>query len=323
MFAYNFSGSLAPITRVSSFAKPTMLESPRMDVFAGSWKALAENFNTHLDRSLNDLLADTPTRLAEAIRYSLLAPGKRLRPLLSLWAAEAICGDFAVAMPASIAVEMIHTYSLIHDDLPAMDDDDLRRGCPTCHIQFDEATAILAGDALQAMAFEVLANRIQPAEIAIKACQLLAKAAGPTALVGGQADDLRAETDGGDAALLSSIHARKTAAMIQVSVELGGLLANGTRDQMEKLSIYGKSIGQSFQIVDDVLDVLGNPETLGKRTGKDFQRGKLTYPGFYGVEASLAAARDYTERAIGAVESFGLNGASLVQLARYILERKH
>ncbi len=300
-----------------------MSELLSANVFQENWRAIAERFDEQLRAYLQEALADAPTRLAEAIRYSLLAPGKRLRPLLAIWAAEAICGKSEVAIPAAIAVEMIHCYSLIHDDLPAMDDDDLRRGRPTCHIQFDEATAILAGDALQAMAFEVLARLIQPADDAVKACLMLAKAAGPAALVGGQADDLRAETEGGDEYLLASIHARKTAAMIQVSVELGGLLALATQGQMVNLSTYGKSIGQAFQIVDDLLDVQGNPETLGKRTGKDIQRGKLTYPGFYGVDASLATARDYTEKAIEAVEPFAVNGTPLVQLAQYILERKH
>ncbi len=303
-------------------AKP-MSELLHANTFQANWKACATRFDEHLQAYLLEALAETPGRLAEAIRYSLLAPGKRLRPLLAIWASEAICGDSAAAIPAAIAVEMIHCYSLIHDDLPAMDDDDLRRGRPTCHIQFDEATAILAGDALQPMAFEVLASQISRPELAAKACLILAKAAGPAALVGGQADDLRAETEGGDETLLASIHSRKTGAMIQVSVELGGLLGFATVEQLQKLSTYGKSIGLAFQIVDDLLDVQGNPETLGKRTGKDIQRGKLTYPGFYGVDASLAAARDYTERAIEAVEAFGVNGTPLVQLAQYILERKH
>jgi geranylgeranyl diphosphate synthase, type II len=293
------------------------------DTFQANWKASAERFDELLGAHLESGLANTPTRLAEAIRYSLLAPGKRFRPLLAMWAAEAICGDSSIAIPAAIAVEMIHCYSLIHDDLPAMDDDDLRRGRPTCHVQFDEATAILAGDALQPMAFEVLATQIESPKLAAKACWMLAKAAGPSALVGGQADDLRAETEGGDETLLAAIHSRKTGAMIQVSVELGGLLASGTDLQLRQLAMYGKSIGQAFQIVDDLLDVQGNPETLGKRTGKDIQRGKLTYPGFYGVDASLEAARDYTERAVEAVEIFGVNGTPLVQLAKYILERKH
>jgi geranylgeranyl diphosphate synthase type II len=300
-----------------------MSELLRAETFQAKWKASAERFDELLGTYLEDALVDTPCRLAESIRYSLLAPGKRLRPLLAMWAAEAICGESAVAIPAAIAVEMIHCYSLIHDDLPAMDDDDLRRGRPTCHIQFGEATAILAGDALQPMAFEVLASQIPTPMVAAKACRMLAKAAGPAALVGGQADDLRAETEGGDATLLASIHSRKTGAMIQVSVELGGLLASGSDAQMRQLETYGKSIGQAFQIVDDLLDVQGNPEALGKRTGKDIQRGKLTYPGFYGVDASLDAARDYTEKAIEAVEKFGVNGAPLVQLAKYILERKH
>ena len=300
-----------------------MVETPIQNHFETVWKALAELFNCHLENCLNEILTGSPAPLTDAIRYSLLAPGKRLRPLLVLWAAEAISGDYEDALPAALAVEMIHCYSLIHDDLPAMDDDDLRRGRPTCHIQFDEATAILAGDALQAMAFEVVAGRVQSSHLAVQACRMLAKAAGPSALVGGQADDLRAEKLGGDATLLASIHSRKTAAMIQVSVELGGLLAGGSLEQIKMLSEYGNSIGQSFQIVDDLLDVQGDAETLGKRTGKDFQRGKLTYPGFYGLEVSIAAARDYTNKAIRAVESFGEKGAPLVQLAKYVLERKH
>jgi len=303
--------------------KLTMNEFAELKEFEADWRSRVEFFNKHLEIELDEMLAESPGRLADAIRYSLLAPGKRLRPLLAIWGAQAICGDFAVCLPAAIAVEMIHCYSLIHDDLPAMDDDDLRRGRPTCHIQFDEATAILAGDALQPLAFEILAKRIKPLELAAKATLMLAKAAGPAALVGGQAEDLRAETEGGDAELLASIHARKTGAMIQVSVELGGLLAGGSQAQLQMLSTYGQAIGQSFQIVDDLLDVQGTAETLGKRTGKDSQRGKLTYPGFYGVEASFAAARDYTDRAVRAVESFGRNGAPLAQLAKYILERKH
>ncbi len=293
------------------------------DTFQAKWKEDAGRFEELLKAYIELALADTPGRLAQAIRYSLLAPGKRLRPLLAMWAAEAICGDPLIAVPAAIAVEMIHCYSLIHDDLPAMDDDDLRRGRPTCHIQFDEATAILAGDALQPMAFEVLANQIEPSKVTARACLMLAKAAGPGALVGGQADDLRAETEGGDETLLASIHSRKTGAIIQVSVELGGLLASATDREMGQLAEYGRSIGQAFQIVDDLLDVQGNPESLGKRTGKDIQRGKLTYPGFYGVDASLDVARDYTERAVEAAKTFGVKGTSLVQLAKYILERKH
>ncbi len=272
---------------------------------------------------LNFLLEKAPSRIAEAIRYSVLAPGKRLRPMLAIWGGEAVAGAFETSLPAAIAVELIHCYSLIHDDLPAMDDDDLRRGLPTCHVKFDEATAILAGDALQPMAFEVLASRIPDPSVAQKAICRLAQAAGPNALVGGQADDLRAEREGGNEELLQAIHARKTGAMIEVSVALGGVLAGCSKEQLVRLSEYGIAIGQAFQIVDDLLDVVGNTEELGKRAGKDCQRGKLTYPGIYGVEASRKAASDYTVRAVQIAESFSSQGENLMRLAKHLLERTH
>jgi geranylgeranyl diphosphate synthase, type II len=227
--------------------------------------------------------------LAEAIRYAVLAPGKRLRPSLAIWGGQAVEGSFEECLPPAIAIELIHCYSLIHDDLPAMDDDDLRRGRPTCHIQFDEATAILAGDALQPMAFEVLATQITESERARQ----------------------------------HRIHARKTGAAIECSVVMGGIVCGADTDALDKLSEYGQAIGQAFQIIDDLLDVTGTAEQLGKRTGKDFQRGKLTYPGFYGVEASQKAASEYTNRAMAIAASFGPSGGSLVHLARHLLERTH
>jgi geranylgeranyl diphosphate synthase, type II len=291
--------------------------------FESAWRQSIQHFDIRLAQRLQPILEKAPSRLAEAIRYSVLAPGKRLRPLLVIWGGEAVGGKFDDCFPAAVAVELVHTYSLIHDDLPAMDDDDLRRGLPTCHIQFDEATAILAGDALQPMAFEILVEGIHDHRIAQEAILRLAKAAGPTALVGGQADDLRAEKEGGGQELLEAIHARKTGAMIEVSVVLGGLLAGGTPDQLLSLSQYGKAIGQAFQIVDDLLDVTGSIEKLGKRTGKDCQRGKLTYPGIYGVEASRQAATDYTGMAVKIAELFGSRGENLVLLAKHLLERTH
>ncbi len=213
--------------------------------------------------------ATTPRLLRDAIEYSWLAPGKRLRPLLALLAAEAISNDFAMAMPAAVAVEAIHCYSLIHDDLPAMDDDDLRRGRPTCHIQFDEATAILAGDALQPLAFAVLSNGIEDAVIARQAVQLLSDAAGANNLVGGQMEDILAEREKArDAELLSRIHMGKTAAMIRVSVQLGGLCAGASEAQMAAITVFGKSVGLAFQIVDDLLDIESTAESMGKRTGR-------------------------------------------------------
>jgi geranylgeranyl diphosphate synthase type II len=264
-----------------------------------------------------------PDRLREAMRYCLLAPGKRLRPILVLMAAEACGGRRETALPAACAVEMVHTYSLIHDDLPAMDDDDVRRGRPTCHKAYGEGLAILAGDALLALAFQTLAQDVEPADIAISCCALLAHAAGPTNLVGGQADDLAGEFFGGYLDTLESIHRRKTGAVIQVSLQLGALTARASDRQRTALDEYGKRLGLAFQIVDDLLDVNGDADTLGKRVGKDSQRGKLTFPGVIGVEESARRATVLVDEAVAALAPFGSHASSLEALARYVLERNH
>ena len=283
-----------------------------------------------LGNTLRRLCADTPTVLADAMGYSLLAPGKRLRPLLVMLACEAAGGSQGQAMPAACAVEMVHTYSLIHDDLPAMDDDDLRRGRPTCHIQFDEATAILAGDGLQALAFETILSGNKESSVAVQSCLILAKAAGVEGMVGGQSDDLLAEktglltqNTGAGVEMLHRIHARKTGAMIQASVVLGGLAATATPSELEKMAFYGDCIGIAFQIADDLLDVESTSENTGKRTGKDSQRGKLTFPGIYGVQASRQRADEYIEQAIAIVDAFGPASMPLKQLARYIMDRSN
>jgi geranylgeranyl diphosphate synthase type II len=263
---------------------------------------------------------DCPSRLRDAIRHSLLAPGKRLRPLLVLSAAE-LCGSHGeAAMPAACAVEMVHTYSLIHDDLPAMDDDDLRRGRPSCHAAFDEATAILAGDALLARAFEILATDAPPA-VAARCCAELAHAAGATQMVGGQADDLAAETGGGDLQQLEAIHRRKTGAMLTVSLRLGALTAMASHEQLDRLTAYGTRLGLAFQIVDDMLDCNGKVEAIGKQPGQDSQRGKLTYPALLGEEASRQRAATLVEQAIEQLAPFGEGGERLASLARFVLER--
>src|SRR5262245_44386797 len=221
--------------------------------------------------------ADCPHELAEAIRHSLLAPAKRLRPMLVLLAAEACGCDSRRAMPAACAVEMVHTYSLIHDDLPAMDDDDLRRGRPSCHAKFGEATAILAGDALLAQAFEAIATGIQPPAVAAQCCGELARAAGACNLVGGQEDDLKGEFTSRGIDDLVLIQRRKTGAMIRVSLRLGALVGGAGEAKLAALSLYGEKLGMAFQIVDDLLDLEGDEEALGKRTGKDSNHGKLTF----------------------------------------------
>jgi geranylgeranyl diphosphate synthase type II len=225
-------------------------------------------------------------------------------------------------MPAACAVEMVHCYSLIHDDLPAMDDDDLRRGQPTCHKAFDEATAILAGDALLALAFEVISRHTQPPKVAAECCAALARAAGPTALVGGQADDLDGALLGG-LATLETIHERKTGAMIRASLQLGALVAQAQEQERDALADYGRSLGLAFQISDDLLDVRGNEQTLGKRVGKDSTHGKMTFPGVLGVDESSRRAKALVDDACAAIASFGSRAGKLEALARYVLERNH
>ncbi len=287
------------------------------------WKSLTIEVDAKLESCLEKLSNRCPDILQEAIRYSLLSPGKRLRPILCLLGAEALGGSMSIAMANAAAVEMIHCYSLIHDDLPAMDDDDLRRGRPTCHVQFDEATAILAGDALQALAFETILMDTQAPSISARSCLVLAKAAGPEGMVGGQCDDLRAEKLGGGVEMLHAIHARKTGAMIQASVVLGGLAANATSGELENLAKYGDCIGIAFQIVDDLLDVESTSENTGKRTGKDRQQGKLTFPSLYGVRESRERAKELVEQAISIVDAFGPASNPLKQLARYITDRSN
>lgn len=264
---------------------------------------------------------DCPPYLAEAIRHSLLAPAKRLRPVLVLMACRACGYDERAALPAACAVEMVHTYSLIHDDLPAMDDDDLRRGRPSCHAQFGEATAILAGDALLAQAFEVVANGIKPPEVAARCCGELAVAAGASNLVGGQEDDLKSQFSELDREQLERIHRRKTGAMICVSLKLGGLVARASDRQLAALDVYGTKVGLAFQIIDDLLDLEGDSQTLGKRTGKDSDRGKLTFPAVLGVDHSRDYARQTIDEGLAAVSVFGEAAEPLAALANYVLSR--
>jgi len=265
--------------------------------------------------------ADCPAKLADAIRHSLLAPAKRLRPILVLMSCQACGCECSSALPAACAVEMVHTYSLIHDDLPAMDDDDMRRGRPSCHAKFGEATAILAGDALLTQAFEAIATGIQPPAAAAHCCAELAQAAGASNLVGGQEDDLAAEHAAGGLDQLERIHRRKTGAMIRVSLRLGGIVAEATPDELTALDTYGTKIGLAFQIVDDLLDLAGDAAKLGKRTGKDSTHGKLTFPALLGVDESRRRARQLIDEAKAALTVFGSRAADLESLADYVLNR--
>ena len=281
---------------------------------------MVERVNAALEAYLDGL--DCPSRLAEAVRYSLLAPGKRLRPMLVLLAAEACGYDPQAAMPAACAVEMIHAYSLIHDDLPAMDDDDLRRGRPTCHVQFDEATAILAGDALLTQAFAVLAGANWAEDIRSRCVAELAQAAGTAGMVGGQADDLAAEqSDTGDLQQLISIHRRKTGAMIRVSLRLGATVAGASEQELNALTSYGEKIGLAFQIADDLLDHNGDEQALGKRTNKDAGRGKLTFPVLLGADEARGRADSLIAEAVDAISLFEDRATKLELLANFVIVR--
>jgi len=265
-----------------------------------------------------------PNRLAQAMRYSLMAGGKRLRPILAMWSAEACGGSGDQAMPVAVALEMIHTYSLIHDDLPAMDDDDLRRGMPTCHKAYDEATAILAGDGLLTLAFEVVAREQKPLDVVGECVQILADAAGPCGMVAGQMADLAAE-DRTDANLeeLEAIHRRKTGALLCAALRLGAAVAKATDEQKDALERYGWAVGLAFQVVDDLLDATGDEAKMGKRVGKDSGLGKWTYPGLIGVESSRAHARTLADSAISALNIFDERADRLRALAHQIVERDH
>lgn len=306
------------------------MTSPTTEPTAASDFELSQAFRKKIDDALQRAVEfdeHCPATLGEAIAYSLLAPGKRLRPQLVLMANQVCGGDVDAALPAAVAVEMIHAYSLVHDDLPAMDDDDLRRGRPTCHKKFDEATAILVGDALQARAFEILAKEITPPEIAARCCAELATAAGASALVGGQADDLssqffQARNEQHAVEQLELIHRRKTGALFRVSLRLGAMVAGADETQLAALDAYGQNLGLAFQVTDDLLDISGSESDVGKRVGKDNERGKTTYPAVLGVEASRQRADGLIATACDALQIFGDAASSLLELARFVGHRK-
>jgi len=276
-----------------------------------------------VDATLDELMPPAthePASIHAAMRYSLFAGGKRLRPILALAAARACGGDPSAVLPAACALEMIHTYSLIHDDLPAMDDDDLRRGQPTCHKQFGEGLAILAGDALLTYAFETLAHPRGGDQLAATLVREIAEAVGTGGMVGGQVADLENEGGTPTAELVESIHRRKTGALILVSVRVGGLVAGADRGELEALTRYGRQAGLAFQIADDILDETSDAATMGKATGKDADAGKLTYPRAVGIEAARAKARALADEACTAVAGLPLPDR-LVELARHLVDR--
>jgi geranylgeranyl diphosphate synthase type II len=277
-----------------------------------------------------------PPHLAAAMRYSITAGGKRLRPILCLASAEAVGGDRVVAMPAALALEFIHTYSLIHDDLPAMDNDTLRRGRPTLHVVAGEGMAILAGDGLLTEAFALMAREPRGDEASLvarrmRALGIVAAGAGAAGMVGGQAIDLACVTPDGngtrppplDADALRGMHARKTGALIRAAAGAGAVIGGGSDAQIDAIDRAASEFGLAFQIIDDVLDVEGASEDLGKTAGKDAAAGKPTYPALYGLEASKRMARECLERAAEALAAVDLANSRLLQIGRWIVERSN
>jgi len=290
-------------------------------------KQVLEQGRIAADSALDRLLPSEdhyPVSIHKAMRHSVFAGGKRLRPILCMEGGRAISGS----MPPGIedlgaALEMLHTYSLIHDDLPALDNDDLRRGRPTCHVVFGEAIAILAGDALQTQAYEILALLRCGPSITVRIVQEIAHGTGTIeGMIGGQVVDLESEHAQPDLKTLEYIHRSKTAALITASLVSGGLYGGGNDDQIARLRSFGESIGLAFQIVDDVLDVTQTSEQLGKTAGKDSAAEKTTYPALFGIEESIKRADALVERGCDRLDSFGKRAGTLKELARFLVERK-
>jgi geranylgeranyl diphosphate synthase type II len=273
--------------------------------------------------SLRHCYVGAPANLMDSIEYSLMAGGKRLRPALVLESARA-CGQTTPGRPvvtAAGAIEMIHTFSLVHDDLPAMDDDDLRRGKPTNHKVFGEAIAILAGDSMMTMAFELLTT-LDDRVLGSRLIAELARAAGPDGMIGGQVLDIEGEKKTLTMEQLQWVHRLKTGALLRSACRMGALCGGASREQFNHLTKYGEHLGLAFQIVDDILDVTSTPEEMGKATKKDSTRGKNTYPTLIGLEASQAEAKRQVDAAIGALQHFGESADGLRTIARFVIDRK-
>lgn len=264
-----------------------------------------------------------PQRLHEAMRYSSLAPGKRLRPALCMASAEAVGGKAEDALDAGCAAELIHCFSLIHDDLPAIDDDDMRRGIPTCHKVYGDAMAILAGDALFALAFQVVGSMRGTDAQVRRALTCLAKATGSAGLVGGEVLDIEGEKLEPDIRLLKTIHDRKTGSLITACCVMGGVMASADEEQIAALEKYGQAVGLAFQIADDVLNETSTAEELGKAVGSDRKMGKQTYPALMGLEPAKCEAERHRAEAVAAVEKLTGDTTGLIELAHVVVERRN
>ena len=292
-------------------------------------KAYITRKNKLVDRYLESVFQEEldHQRIVAAMQHSLMAGGKRLRPILCLAATEAVGGDEAAALPAAGALEMIHTYSLIHDDLPAMDNDDLRRGKPTCHVAFDEATAVLAGDALLTLAFQLLSSvhisSRAPAVTWLDVIYSIATAAGYCGMIQGQMLDISSEGKHLPLEQLEAMHKLKTGALIEASLRCGAVIGGADQGQIESLERFAKNIGLAFQVADDILNVEGDPKLMGKSTGTDKLRKKSTYPSILGLNESKAFAKKLVRNALQAIENFDKRSEPLRAIAAYIIERKH
>jgi geranylgeranyl diphosphate synthase type II len=285
-------------------------------------KKIIDDCLRRYSRSIKDN-PDCPPRLAEAMQYALMAGGKRVRPILAIASYEAAGGRSSKIVPVASSIELIHTYSLIHDDLPAMDDDDFRRNKPTTHRVYGEGLAILAGDALLTDAFHMISEADVKPELLMKIISELSAAAGPSGMVGGQVADLEYEGKKADADMINYIHNHKTGALIRASVRIGGLLASTSPAGMKALTEYGEKVGLAFQIMDDILDITGTMEELGKSTGADSARGKNTFPSVFGMDKSYQSAEQLINESINAVKIFNRRAEPLESIARYILKRRN
>jgi len=294
--------------------------------FFSELKNKSEMVNKALDRLVPGDGA-YPGVIHEALRYSLFAGGKRIRPVLALAAAEVLDGSLGDIMPAACALELIHTYSLVHDDLPAMDNDDLRRGMPTCHVKFGEAMAILAGDALLTMAFELITRCPQRGKITadrvVRAVSEAAAAAGTAGLIGGQVVDITSASGRVDKETMAYIHRNKTGALIRVSVRTGAILSGAGEEELESLTAYAGHLGLAFQITDDILDLVGDEKTMGKPAGSDLKNDKATYPALYGLEEATRMAAAEAALARQALDPFGQRADFLRELVEFVISRKH
>jgi geranylgeranyl diphosphate synthase type II len=297
-------------------------EKARLRAYLMEKKILVENRLREYFRPMDGPAAV----ISKAMTYSLFAGGKRLRPILCMAAASVVGGREEDVLPVACALECIHTYSLIHDDLPAMDDDDLRRGEPTNHKVFGEAIAVLAGDGLLTEAFRLMADVPHTAQksssVLLEVTRLVAQAAGSHGMVGGQVADILSEGKRVEFPVVEFIHSHKTGALIRASVTAGALLGGGTRQQVEALGTYGENIGLAFQISDDILDIEGDRETMGKGTGSDNKKGKATYPALVGLKKSKEIQEDLVDNAVRVLGRFGDRAEPLELIARYIIERK-